>query len=164
MTELKCEQCDAPATHHTIDGIDSKLICADYPRCERLKRAAVAYVAREDGRMLCVWNKRYAGWTMPGGLVEEGETPAQAVIRELQEETGLGDRRTAWKQIYEAPTEPHFNDGRGTYCHVFEVITATGEAREQEVGCPVTWLTREEFLAWSPFYKFYEKMFKELNI
>lgn len=128
-----------------------------------MKRAAVAYVTRADGRMLVVWNKRYGGWTMPGGLVEEGETPAQAVIRELQEETGLGDRRTAWKQIYEAPTEPHFHDGRGTYCHVFEVITATGEAREQEVGCAVTWFTRQEFLEHCPFRVFYEKMFQFLE-
>lgn len=72
-----------------------------------MKRAAVAYVTREDGRMLVVWNKRYSGWTMPGGLVEKGETPVQAVMRELFEETGLGLRRAAWKQqIYEAPTKP----------------------------------------------------------
>lgn len=130
-----------------------------------MKRAAVAYVTREDGRMLVVWNKRYAGWTLPGGLVEEGEIPAQAVIRELEEETGLGSdgRRVAWRQIYEAPTEPHLQDGRGTYCHVFSV-TVGGEPHEREVGCPVTWFTREEFLAWSPFKKFYEKMFKELAL
>jgi len=162
MEELKCARCGEPATHHTLDGADSKIVCSDYPGCNLMRRAAVAYVVR-DGRMLCVWNKRYGGWTMPGGLVEEGERPSDAVVRELLEETGLGDnRRMAWYQIYEAPTEPHFHDGRGTYCHVFSV-TVGGEPREREVGCPVTWFTREEFLKWCPFAKFYETMFKKLE-
>ena len=168
MTELKCERCGEPATHHTIDGIDSKLICADYPGCNLMRRAAVAYVTREDGRMLVVWNKRYGGWTMPGGLVEEGETPGVACARELQEETGLVS--FTYEHIYEAPTEPHFNDGRGTHCHVYRVkprmFDAVGDnehPRECELGCPVTWFTREEFLRWCPFAKFYEKMFAALE-
>ena len=39
-----------------------------------MNRAAVSYVERSDGRILCVWNSRYGGWTLPGGKVEEGET------------------------------------------------------------------------------------------
>lgn len=129
-----------------------------------MKKAAVAYVTREDGRMLVVWNKRYAGWTMPGGLVEEGETPGVACARELQEETGLIS--FTYEQVYEAPTEPHFHDGRGTYCHVFSVTQRKifdEHPRECEVGCAVTWFTREEFLKWCPFAKFYEKMFAQLD-
>lgn len=124
-----------------------------------MNRAAVAYVTRADGRVLVVWNKRYGGWAMPGGLVEESETPKRAQVRELFEETGL--RTTSTHEIYDAPTDTQ-QDGRGSHCHVYRV-KAEGEPRECEVGCPVTWFTREEFLKWSPFAKFYEKMFATLD-
>lgn len=30
-----------------------------------------------------------------------------------------------------------------------------------EAGCPVTWLTREEFLKWTPFAEFYTDVFAQ---
>lgn len=35
-------------------------------------------------------NKNRGAWMIPKGQVEEGETPAQAAIREFEEETGTG--------------------------------------------------------------------------
>ncbi|GAA1970046.1 NUDIX hydrolase [Amycolatopsis minnesotensis] len=45
-----------------------------------------------DGRLLLVLRANDPGrgkWSLPGGKVERGETDAEAVIREMSEETGL---------------------------------------------------------------------------
>jgi ADP-ribose pyrophosphatase YjhB (NUDIX family) len=42
-----------------------------------------------DGRMLFLRQPHRAGWSLPGGLLERGETPAEGVVREIREETRL---------------------------------------------------------------------------
>lgn len=56
------------------------------------RQAAGAVVVREDGRVLLIRRGRPPGagdWTLPGGKIEAGETPAETIVRELREETGL---------------------------------------------------------------------------
>jgi ADP-ribose pyrophosphatase YjhB (NUDIX family) len=53
---------------------------------------AGAVIRDGEGRLLLVRRGRppSAGlWSVPGGRVEVGETPAQAAVREVREETGL---------------------------------------------------------------------------
>jgi 8-oxo-dGTP pyrophosphatase MutT (NUDIX family) len=40
-------------------------------------------------RTLLHWHRRLQQWMPPGGHIEEGEDPVQAVLREIEEETGL---------------------------------------------------------------------------
>ena len=57
-----------------------------------LPQVAVGVVAVDADRLLLVRRGRgpaQGDWSLPGGRVEPGETLAEAVVRELQEETGL---------------------------------------------------------------------------
>ncbi|HVA55275.1 MAG TPA: NUDIX domain-containing protein [Gammaproteobacteria bacterium] len=54
--------------------------------------------------------RAYSYWDFPKGAVEAGETPLQAAIREVQEETGLHDLEFQWGETYRE-TEP-YNRGK----------------------------------------------------
>jgi ADP-ribose pyrophosphatase YjhB (NUDIX family) len=48
-----------------------------------------AAVIDDDGRILLIRRADNQMWAMPGGALEVGETPAQGVVREALEETGV---------------------------------------------------------------------------
>jgi 8-oxo-dGDP phosphatase len=58
----------------------------------RLPRSALMVLLDERARVLLLWRYRFVqgrwGWELPGGLVDEGEDPAAAAVRELEEQAG----------------------------------------------------------------------------
>jgi 8-oxo-dGTP pyrophosphatase MutT (NUDIX family) len=58
----------------------------------RLHRAALMVLLDDQDRVLLLWRHRFLadrwGWEIPGGLVDDDEEPADAAMRELEEETG----------------------------------------------------------------------------
>ena len=50
---------------------------------------AAAGLIWEGPRLLLLRTTYKPTWTLPGGCVEEGESPLQACLREVEEETGL---------------------------------------------------------------------------
>lgn len=59
---------------------------------EKIVPCVGAVVHDADGRLLLIRRGQEPGrglWSLPGGRVEPGESDAQAVVREVAEETGL---------------------------------------------------------------------------
>jgi len=71
---------------------------------------ATAYLVR-DGQTLLLKHKKLGMWLPPGGHIEDGESPDEAVLREVLEETGLEAEFVA------SPRAPVLDDGRVVSLH-----------------------------------------------
>jgi len=114
---------------------------------KRLGLVDICVRRRSDGKFLAVTNRKYSGWTLPGGKIDPGESPAQAAVRELREETGL---RVHIEQLR----------GNGDYfehvwrdmpvrCYAFYVDWSAVRDQEpipEEEGTQVLWVTRDDLL------------------
>ena len=129
---------------------------------DAVKYAAVSLVEDEDDRILCVWNTRYGGWAMPGGMVEPGETPEEAQRRELREETGVMTLTAERVFDGEHGVRAAEDHDRARRIVLFRVMQVMGDPHQMEPGCPIAWKTREEFLAESPFASIYKRVFDEV--
>jgi ADP-ribose pyrophosphatase YjhB (NUDIX family) len=79
---------------------------------------AVSAAIIRDGRVLVAKRNRgptYGLWTLPGGVVEAGETLGEALVREIAEETGmviepvvLAGHREAMQRDQHGKVERHF--------------------------------------------------------
>jgi 8-oxo-dGTP diphosphatase len=83
----------------------------------RLRQAARAIVLDPAQRILLVHFRFPAEsfWATPGGGIDEGETPEQAVVRELDEKAGLVDFELGpwvWTRRHIVPFESGLWDGQ----------------------------------------------------
>ncbi len=66
---------------------DLEVLWADFQACFKVLEAAGGYVLNAQGELLVFY--RRGSWDLPKGKIDKGETPEQAAVREVQEETGL---------------------------------------------------------------------------
>jgi 8-oxo-dGTP diphosphatase len=89
-----------------IKDIHSDLVHPADPSKGKIVPCVGAVITDGAGRLLLVRRGHAPDlglWSLPGGRVEAGETDAQALVRELREETGLVVRPTALLGSVERP-------------------------------------------------------------
>jgi len=106
-------------------------------KAQPLVAVAAAVLLRSDGRVLLAQRLRgtpYAGyWEFPGGKVESGETPRDALARELREELGIDVIRAApW--LTQRYVYPHAH----VELHFFRVFSWRGDPHGRD-GQAVAW-------------------------
>jgi 8-oxo-dGTP diphosphatase len=109
---------------------------------------SVGAIVVQDGQLLLVRRGRGAAvgsWSVPGGRVERGETLAEAVVRELREETGLDgdcDRFVGW--VERIGPEYHY------VILDFTVNVRPGEAVAGDDASAVRWVPIDDVAHWPP--------------
>ena len=93
---------------------------------DKLSCGAVLVRKAESGWMTLML-RAYRNWDFPKGLCESGETPMQAAMREIGEETGISDLNFDWGDRF-TDTGP-YNQGK-----VARYFLARTEEVEVEMG------------------------------
>ncbi|WP_329395369.1 NUDIX domain-containing protein [Streptomyces lydicus] len=107
----------------------------------RLHHVAIAAVLDDQDRVLMLWRYRFVpdawGWELPGGIVDAGEDPRGAALREVEEETGwrpeVLDHVVTYQPMVGMVDSPHeIYVGRGA--------THIGDPTDTEEAGHVAWV------------------------
>src|SRR5436309_13967189 len=106
-----------------------------------------AVIVRDDRVLLirCGQVSLFGEWSLPGGVVECGETLLEAAVREVREETGLNIDVGIMLGVYERITQA--DDGRVRYHYVlidFLCSPTGGDPKAGSDASDVRWFARED--------------------
>ena len=108
-----------------------------------MKNTSLCYIERDGCYLMLhrtkkVNDENHDKWIGVGGKFEEGESPEEGMLREVQEETGL--TLTQWR--YRGIVTFVSNEWGGEYMHLFTADGYSGELKSCEEG-ELEWVEKE---------------------
>src|SRR4051812_10945242 len=145
---------DPDGSHHDEPPADAEVEAeVDVEQVvDRQRVAAYAICVVDDRMLLCRLSAITTApgtWTLPGGGIELGEHPADAVVRELREETGLVGRVAALLAVESHGMERRYGAGGArdpALPIIYRVDITGGELRDELDGSTdhAAWFTQAE--------------------
>ena len=107
-------------------------------------KVGVRGVVFRDDKILLVREKSDGGWTLPGGWVEVGESPSEAVTKEVREESGFRTKVVKLLALYDLEKHEHPPHAYHIYraCFLCEIIG--GEAQANMETTEVAFFGRDD--------------------
>ena len=112
-----------------------------------MKNTSLCYIEREGKYLMLhrtkkVNDENHDKWIGVGGKFEEGESPEECMLREVQEETGL--TLTAWR--YRGIVTFVSDEWGGEYMHLFTADGYAGQIRSCDEG-ELEWIEKQRLQA-----------------
>ena len=142
-----CPRCGGP-----LEGRDgSSVECSNcgFRYYASSKPTASGLVLDDEGRILLARRAREPDegkWDLPGGFLEEGEDPRDALRRELEEETGLAVERVEFFDV----VVDRYGDGedaQSTLNLYWTCRVVSGEPKPDDDVAELRWFARDELPA-----------------
>ena len=116
-------------------------------RGDTMKNTSLCYIERDGCYLMLhrtkkVNDENHDKWIGVGGKFEEGESPEECMLREVQEETGL--TLTAWR--YRGIVTFVSDKWGGEYMHLFTADGYTGQIKSCDEG-ELEWVEKQRLLS-----------------
>ena len=105
-------------------------------------------VVNDAGEILMIRRSDNGNWAVPGGVIDLGESVAQAAVRETLEESGIACAVTGLVGIYSDPRHVIFYTGNGEARQEFSIVLTAlplgGQPTPSDESSEVRWVPEAE--------------------